>query len=63
MIAKTCKHLQYKKKIVLVTNGCGEKLDTDQVDEIAQKMVDDRIELVVLYVCSARSLSLLTTLP
>ena len=62
MIAKTCKKLQYKKKILLVTNGRGEKLDMDQVDEITAKIVDENIELVVLYVFSEEPSSILTTL-
>ena len=49
MIAKYCKNLKYRRKIVLVTNGRGE-LDADGVAEITTKIKEDNIELVVVYV-------------
>ena len=47
MISKACKKLKFNRKIVLVTNGRGQ-LDTDQVTEITNKIVEDGISLVVL---------------
>ena len=47
MIAKYCKKLKYRRKIVLVTNGRGE-LDADGVSEITKKIKQDDIELVVI---------------
>ncbi|MCJ1398141.1 ATP-dependent DNA helicase II subunit 2 [Xylographa trunciseda] len=46
-IAKYCKKLKYRRKIVLVTNGRG-SLDADDVSEITSKIKEDNIELVVL---------------
>ncbi|KAI9882433.1 MAG: hypothetical protein M1823_005813 [Watsoniomyces obsoletus] len=47
MIGDHCQKQQYRRKIVLTTNGLG-TMDDDGVDEIARKLVEDRIELVVL---------------
>ncbi len=47
MIGDHCKKQQYRRKIVLTTNGLG-PMDDDGVDEIARKLVEDGIELVVL---------------
>jgi ATP-dependent DNA helicase 2 subunit 2 len=47
MITAYCKKLKYQRKIVLVTNGRG-SMDTDDIEEITKKMVNDEIELVVL---------------
>lgn len=48
MIAKYCKKLKYKRKIVLATNGRGQ-LDADGVAEITKKIKQDDMELVVVY--------------
>lgn len=48
MIAKYCKKLKYKRKIVLVTNGKG-PMDLDGMDTIAEKIREEGIELVILY--------------
>ncbi|KAJ2895810.1 hypothetical protein MKZ38_006164 [Zalerion maritima] len=47
MIEHFTKKLKYKRKIVLVTDGM-EPIDGDDFDEIAKKMGDSGIELVVL---------------
>ena len=47
MIVAYCKKLKYRKKIVLVTNGLGE-MDNEQIDEIAGKIKEENIELVIL---------------
>lgn len=47
LITKYCKKLKYKRKIVLVTNGKG-SIDPDQAPDIAEKLKEDEIELVVL---------------
>ena len=47
LITKHCKKLKYKRKIVLVTNGTGH-IDSDQASDIAEKLKEDEIELVVL---------------
>ncbi|EFE30118.1 Ku domain protein Pku80 [Trichophyton benhamiae CBS 112371] len=47
MIAKYCKKLKYKRKIVLVTNGKG-PMDLDGMDTIAEKIREEGIELVIL---------------
>lgn len=47
MIIKQCKKLKYRRKIVLVTNALG-PLDMDSTDEIAKKVKEYEIELVVL---------------
>lgn len=48
MIAKYCKKLKYRRKIVLVTNGRGQ-LDADGIAEITKKIKQDDMELVVAY--------------
>lgn len=47
MIGKKCKQLKYRRKIILVTNGCG-KCDDHQLEEIVKKLKQDTIELVIL---------------
>ena len=47
MIASHCRHLKYKKKIILVTNGLG-IMDVDDIDEISSKIKGDNIELIIL---------------
>jgi len=47
MITKHCKKLKWKRKIVLVTNAMG-SLDRDQVEQIAEKIKSDDIELVIV---------------
>ncbi|MCJ1314220.1 ATP-dependent DNA helicase II subunit 2 [Agyrium rufum] len=47
MISKFCKKLKYKRKIVLVTNGTG-SFEPDGLEQIAAKISEDNIELVVL---------------
>ncbi|EZF33332.1 hypothetical protein H109_05983 [Trichophyton interdigitale MR816] len=47
MIAKYCKKLKYKRKIVLVTNGKG-PMDLDGMDTISEKIREEGIELVIL---------------
>ena len=47
MITKHCKKLKYKRRIILVTNGRGH-MDPDQIPDIAEKLKDEDIELVVL---------------
>ena len=60
MIAKHCKKLKYRRKIVLVTSGRGE-LDADGIAEITKKIKQDDIELVVVYALLAvQSTRLLT---
>ena len=49
MIAKHCKKLKYKRKIVLVTDGRG-SMDADDASQITEKIKSDEIELVVMYV-------------
>ena len=51
MVAKYCKKLKYKRKIVLVTDGCG-SLDADEssVSEITKKLIQDQMELVIMSV-------------
>ncbi len=48
MIAKYCKKLKYRRKIVLITNGRGQ-LDADGIAEIMKKIKEDNMELVVVY--------------
>ena len=48
MITKYCKKLKYRRRIVLVTDGCG-SLDADGVSEIVKKIKEDAVELVVMY--------------
>ncbi|KAL9111929.1 MAG: hypothetical protein Q9227_003779 [Pyrenula ochraceoflavens] len=47
MIVKQCKHLKYRRKIVLVTNGSG-RMDANDVDMIIERIKADNMELVVL---------------
>lgn len=47
MIISYCKKLKYRKKIVLVTNGLG-AADTEEVDQIAGKIKEENIDLVIL---------------
>lgn len=47
MIVAYCKKLKYRKKIVLVTNGLG-VIDNEEVDEIAGKIKEENIDLVIL---------------
>ena len=49
MIAKFCKKLKYRRKIVLITNG-RIFLDAEDAFEITRKIKEDAIELVILYV-------------
>ncbi|KAK4692180.1 ATP-dependent DNA helicase 2 subunit 2, partial [Lecanoromycetidae sp. Uapishka_2] len=49
MIAKYCKKLKYKRKIVLVTDGRGTmEEDPDGIQEISKKIKADEMELVVI---------------
>lgn len=48
MISSFCRHLKYKRKIVLITNGKGIEVETDSLDQIVQKVNEEKIELVVL---------------
>lgn len=48
MIEVFCKHLKYKKKIVIVTNGTG-LMDASDLTDMIDKINKDAIELVVLY--------------
>ena len=48
MIAKHCKKLKYKRKIVLVTDGRG-SMDADDVSQITEKIKADEIEFIVMY--------------
>ncbi|KAF2209263.1 hypothetical protein CERZMDRAFT_113966 [Cercospora zeae-maydis SCOH1-5] len=47
MISETCRKLQYLRKIVLITDGCG-PLEVDMLPEIKEKILEDKIELIVL---------------
>ena len=47
VIMKHCKHLKFRKKIILITNGTG-TIDDDDIDDTAQQIKDNGIELVVL---------------
>ena len=47
MITKYCKKLKYRRKILLLTNGRG-SMDADDIADIAKKINEDEIELVVL---------------
>jgi ATP-dependent DNA helicase 2 subunit 2 len=47
MIMQHCRHLKYKKKIVLVTNGTG-NMDDDDIENTAAEIKKNDIELVVL---------------
>lgn len=47
MINETCKKLQYIRKIVLITDGRGQ-MEVDMLPEIKKKIVEDKIDLIVL---------------
>jgi ATP-dependent DNA helicase 2 subunit 2 len=47
MIIKHCKQLKYTKKVVVVTNG-SKPMDADDVEEVAEQMKKNNIELVIL---------------
>ena len=47
MIAKHCKKLKWRRKIVLVTDGRG-SLDADGILDISKKIKEDDIEIVIL---------------
>ncbi|KAK5047638.1 hypothetical protein LTR84_006303 [Exophiala bonariae] len=47
MIMKHCRHLKYKKRIVVVTNATGQ-IDDDGIQDTATQFRDNGIELVVL---------------
>jgi len=47
MIAKHCKKLKYRRRIVLVTNAEG-SIDADDSSEITKKIVGDGIEIAVM---------------
>lgn len=47
MIMKHCKHLKYKKKIIVVTNATGQ-IDDDGIKDTAEQFKNNGIELVVL---------------
>lgn len=49
MISTVCRKLKYKRKIVLVTNGKG-RMNSEGMDQLIDKIKEDHIELVVLYV-------------
>lgn len=51
MIILYCKKLKFIRKIVLVTNGNGAMSD-DGIDGVIQKLKEDGIELVVMFVFS-----------
>ena len=48
MINRHCKHLKYKKKVVVITNGVGSQIDEDDTETVAQQFKDNSIELTVL---------------
>ena len=47
MIMQHCKQLKYKKRLVVCTNGLG-LLDPDQLQEVAQQIKENDIQLVIL---------------
>jgi ATP-dependent DNA helicase 2 subunit 2 len=47
MISKFTKKLKYIRKVVLMTNARG-PMDTDDIEEVAKKLNEDNIELVVV---------------
>ncbi|KAF7196411.1 ATP-dependent DNA helicase II subunit 2 [Pseudocercospora fuligena] len=47
MIAETCKKLQYKRKIVLITDALS-PMDTDDLSHFTKKIKEDNMELVIL---------------
>jgi len=48
MINTHCRNLQYKKKLVLVTNATSYPMDPDDIPQIAEQVKQSDIELVVL---------------
>ncbi|OAL30921.1 hypothetical protein AYO20_08506 [Fonsecaea nubica] len=48
MMMRHCKHLKYKKKIVVVTNATGSPIDDDDIESTAEQFKSNNIELVVL---------------
>lgn len=53
MIGDKCGTLKWKKKIVITTNGTG-LMDTEDLDGIRDKINQEGIELVILYVPMVR---------
>lgn len=49
MITTFTKKLKYKRRIILVTDGKG-AMDSDSLDDVAEKLNDSNIELVVMFV-------------
>ena len=49
MITKYCKKLKYKRTIVLVTDARG-SIDADDSSEITKKILEDGMQLVVVWV-------------
>ena len=47
MIAKHCKKLKYRRKIILVTNGSGD-MDSEGSEDIIDKIKSDEMDLVVV---------------
>lgn len=47
MIAKHCKRLKWRRKIVLVTDARG-PIDAEDAPEIIKKILEDSVELVVV---------------
>lgn len=47
LIGNMTKKLKYERKIVLMTNGYGQ-IDGDGMDDIADKLNEDKIELIVV---------------
>ncbi|OQV05397.1 Ku70/Ku80 alpha/beta domain-containing protein [Cladophialophora immunda] len=48
MMMRHCKHLKYKKKIVVITNATGSPIDDDDIESTAEQFKSNNIELVVL---------------
>ncbi|KIW91049.1 uncharacterized protein Z519_07943 [Cladophialophora bantiana CBS 173.52] len=48
MMMRHCRHLKYKKKIVVVTNATGSHIDDDDIESTAEQFKTNNIELVVL---------------
>ena len=53
MIQAHCKHLKYRKKIVLVTDARG-SIDGDDISQISEKLKADSIELTIVLVLQVR---------
>ncbi|KIV78563.1 hypothetical protein PV11_06207 [Exophiala sideris] len=47
MIMKHCKHLKYKKRLVVITNATGH-IDADDIESTAEQFKNNGIELVIL---------------